>query len=117
MSLQPAAGTKQALRGGVGSKVGCHYTLCYLKTGLLLESWPIAAGKVPVGCVGEAGMLCFEEEGARSLQTNSILFASLTALSEAKHRPAPVFLRCSLLLYPALTPEHLLSARRRFAAV
>ena len=67
MSLQPAAGMKQALRRGVGRKVGCDYALGYLKTGLLLESWPMAAGKVIVGWVGEAGMLCSEEESARRL--------------------------------------------------
>lgn len=67
MSLQSAAGMKQTLRSGMGSKVGCDYALGYLKTGLLLESWPMTAGKALVGWVGEAGMLCFEEEGARRL--------------------------------------------------
>lgn len=101
MSLQPVAGTKQALRGGVGSKVGCDYALGYLKTGLLLESWTTAAGKAPVGWVGEAAMLSFEEEGARSLQTNSILFALLTALSEASLLASP----CVSALLPAALPS------------
>lgn len=51
----------------MGSKVGCDYALGYLKTGLLLESWHMTAGKALVGWVGEAGMLCSEEEGARRL--------------------------------------------------
>lgn len=67
MSLQPAAGTKQALRRGVGSKVVCDYALGYLKTGLLLASWPTAGSKALAGWVGEAGVLCSEEEGARRL--------------------------------------------------
>lgn len=57
MSLQPAAGTGQALRRGVGRKVGCDYALSCLKTGLLLASWPMASGKVHAGWVGEAGVL------------------------------------------------------------
>jgi len=67
MSFQPAAGTKQALRRGVGRKVGCDNAVGYLKTGLLLESWPMAAGKALAVWVGEAGILCSEEEGARML--------------------------------------------------
>lgn len=67
MSLQPAAGTKHAPRRGVGGKVGCDYIVGYLTTELLLENWPMAAGKALVGLVGEAGILCSEEEGAGRL--------------------------------------------------
>lgn len=48
----------------MGSKAGCDYALCYLKTGLLLESWPMAT---LVGWAGGAGMPCAEQEGGRRL--------------------------------------------------
>lgn len=122
MSLQPTAGIKQALRRGVGSKIDCDYALGYLKTGLLLESWPMAAGKALAGWVGVAGVLCSEEEGARRLHMLVFKQVSSSALLTTLSDASLLVSSCvSALLpaagYPALTPEHLLNAGRRFAAV